>query len=292
MHYSRRRAATAVASLQPLPLLLYDRSIACPSKHQVAGSSMALAPVPTIDLSAPDVVEQVRSACRDVGFFLIKNHAVDEAVISTAWDRVRAFFNEPEALKLETRMTDDYPYGYSGLETEKAGNEGGAGAYGTSDLKESWQVCLSSALAPADDLPTPQWPREPAGFREAVTAYYRAMEALSARLLDIFAAALEVPSDFFVDKCDRHWCALRALNYPEQTTPPRPGQLVRRVRSSRRVTSIAIVSRANALSAAPLPCPRSASHHIRTTACSRSCVLTMRPVASRCIAQTGRGRRS
>lgn len=191
---------------------------------------MATAPVPTIDLDAPDVVTRVRDACEHVGFFLLRNHGVDEAVISTAWDRVRAFFDEPAALKQETPMTEAYPYGYSGLETEKAGNEGGAGAYGTSDIKESWQICLSSAAAPADGLPPPQWPRAPPGFQLALEAYYRAMEALAARLLIVFAAALELPPTFFDDKADRHWCALRALNYPEQVVPPRPGQLVRCVR--------------------------------------------------------------
>ena len=39
------------------------------------------------------------------------------------------------------------------------------------------------------------------------------------------ACALDLQEDWFADKTDRHQCALRALNYPHQDTPPLPGQL-------------------------------------------------------------------
>jgi isopenicillin N synthase-like dioxygenase len=51
------------------------------------------------------------------------------------------------------------------------------------------------------------------------------MEVLADALLRIFAIALELPEFWFRDKIDRHSSALRALNYPEQTRAPIPGQL-------------------------------------------------------------------
>jgi isopenicillin N synthase-like dioxygenase len=37
------------------------------------------------------------------------------------------------------------------------------------------------------------------------------MEGLSKTLLHIFACALSLPEDYFDDKADKHWCALRTL---------------------------------------------------------------------------------
>jgi len=179
--------------------------------------------VPTIDLTSPTVVEEVRDACNRCGFFLIKSHGVNETVISDAWRTVRDFFDKSEILKNEVAMSEAYPYGYGGMNTEKTGNER-QGAYDTSDLKESFQVCLSSAAKPAA-VPPVRWPREPTTLSVHFTSYYRAMETLAHRLLDIFAKALDLPQDFFPPLCDSHWSALRALNYPEQIHPPNPGQL-------------------------------------------------------------------
>jgi isopenicillin N synthase-like dioxygenase len=181
-------------------------------------------PVPTVDLASPNVVAELKEACEKCGFFLIKNHGVNRGVVDAAWAAVRAFFDSPLANKEAVAMDASYPYGYGGMNTEKAGNEGGASAYATGDLKESFQVCLSSAAAPAA-VPPCRWPREPAALPAAFTAYYREMEALAARLLAHFAAALALPPDFFPPLMDAHWSALRSLNYPEQLTAPNPGQL-------------------------------------------------------------------
>ena len=69
------------------------------------------------------------------------------------------------------------------------------------------------------------WPGEPAGFVEAWQAYYRAMEGLAARIMQVFAVALDLDEDFFAPFIDQPISALRALNYPEPKAPPLPGQL-------------------------------------------------------------------
>ena len=45
------------------------------------------------------VVEQVRAACRQLGFFLIKNHRVDEALIGRMYQKCRDFFDLPDTAK-------------------------------------------------------------------------------------------------------------------------------------------------------------------------------------------------
>ncbi|HEX9544109.1 MAG TPA: 2OG-Fe(II) oxygenase family protein, partial [Pyrinomonadaceae bacterium] len=51
------------------------------------------------------------------------------------------------------------------------------------------------------------------------------MSELAARLMQIFAVALNLPEDFFADKIDQHCSAMRALNYPDDVSAPLPNQL-------------------------------------------------------------------
>ncbi|MGA8444938.1 MAG: 2OG-Fe(II) oxygenase family protein, partial [Roseiarcus sp.] len=69
------------------------------------------------------------------------------------------------------------------------------------------------------------WPDAPEGFREAWSAYYAAMEDLAARIMRVFAVALELPEDFFAPFLSAPVSALRALNYPALAARPKPGQI-------------------------------------------------------------------
>jgi isopenicillin N synthase-like dioxygenase len=51
------------------------------------------------------------------------------------------------------------------------------------------------------------------------------MEDLAARIMKVFARALGLPEGFFASMIDHPVSAMRALNYPEQTIAPKPGQL-------------------------------------------------------------------
>jgi len=203
--------------------------------RRTAGVASASAPdlVPTIDIGPfrggsleerRAVAASVGKACREIGFFQVVNHGVDETTIDAAWSASKAFFDMPLAAKQSVQMAEDYPYGYSGMEEEVL-SQTIEGAETAGDLKETFNICVGSQ-APAADMIVPRWPAEaPAGYREAVTAYYRAMEGLSADLLRCFALALDLPEEYFEGCTDQHLCALRMLNYPHQTKPPRPGQL-------------------------------------------------------------------
>jgi isopenicillin N synthase-like dioxygenase len=62
-------------------------------------------------------------------------------------------------------------------------------------------------------------------FRAAVETYWSAMESLTARLNRLFALALDLPKDFFVQRSDRHATSMRINYYPVQHSAPLPGQL-------------------------------------------------------------------
>jgi isopenicillin N synthase-like dioxygenase len=60
-------------------------------------------------------------------------------------------------------------------------------------------------------------PDMPEGFAEIVRGYYRSMESLTLRLLRIFAGALNVDRDFFVEFFNHHTSVMRIINYPDQS---------------------------------------------------------------------------
>ena len=46
------------------------------------------------------VAKQIGAACENVGFFVVKNHAVPRATIGQAWATTTQFFDQPLAVKL------------------------------------------------------------------------------------------------------------------------------------------------------------------------------------------------
>lgn len=184
-------------------------------------------PLPILDLSSwregdraslTRIAAEAGAACRDVGFFYVVNHAVDDDLIAAAFDQSRRFFALPlaerQALAIE-RIGGNR--GYSGMLHEAL--DPGRGP----DMKEAFNVGLE--IAPDDpDLLSGQpfrslnaWPRLPR-FRETLLAYYDACAALGARLHRAFACDLGLRADYFDDKFDRPMATLRLLHYP---APPR-----------------------------------------------------------------------
>ncbi len=195
--------------------------------------------IPNIDLAtaaagedgAARVAAKLRSACADVGFFLISGHGVPQAVIDGCWSAARGFFDLPLDRRMAVAMPyTGYPYGYAQLLSEALSQSLGEAT--PADLKESYSIGPlgrpDRPMAPGEAefvyAETP-WPDGPQGFRTACEDYYRALGALAERLMALFARALDLPPDFFADKIDQPISALRMINYPDQPTPPESGQL-------------------------------------------------------------------
>jgi isopenicillin N synthase-like dioxygenase len=195
--------------------------------------------VPVIDLAPAgrtakrdEVARSIARACEEVGFLAIVGHGVPVSVIDDVWSMTRRFFDLPDEIKRSAVMPrPGYPYGWSPVAGESL-------AYSTGerrppDLKETFSI------GPADVTPAPAanrdaiefawapniWPAQPAGFRAALLAYYRAVSELAERLMVLFALGLGLPETFFAPTIDRAISALRLLNYPDQTAAPLPGQL-------------------------------------------------------------------
>lgn len=175
--------------------------------------------------------KEVDAICRETGFLAIKGHAVPQQTIDAIWSAARAFFDLPFDKKLSAKAPyPGYPYGYLVPQAEALAKSRNVDT--PPDLKESFN---GGPLAVPENLTDPQalafcyaatiWPSEPAGFPDSWRAYYRAMEGLAARLMRVFAVALDLPEPFFDRFVERPISALRALNYPHPTVPPLSGQL-------------------------------------------------------------------
>jgi len=203
---------------------------------------MTLMHVPVIDIApflsggASDkrrVAASVGQACRDIGFLIISGHGVDPALIARTDALSRQFFDLPLAAKLAVkRPAMDVTRGYIPIEAEAVAAS--RGEKGEADLNESFMIGPVDVDVDDPYFTRPEagkhfypnlWPEAPEGLKQTYAAYYRAMGDLARQLMRIFALALELPESFFDDKVDRHISRLRARNYPEQLTPPKPGQL-------------------------------------------------------------------
>lgn len=190
----------------------------------------ALAVVP-LQGDAKTAAARIDAALKQLGFFVVTDHGVPAAVIDRATAAAKAFFalDEGEKRRIES-AGEGSPRGYIPM-----GGENLAATLGEQrphDLREGFSMGPPRVAAErarvggtATDYRPNRWPAEPADFETAVGAYYAAMEGLTARLMRAFAAALDLPPDYFDRRFGDHNSTLRLAYYPAQTTPPAPGQL-------------------------------------------------------------------
>ena len=169
--------------------------------------------------------KEIDDICRATGFLVLHNHGVPEAVTADVWQAAAGFFAQSAADKHKVAAPyPGYPYGYLGPNAEALAKSKGEDT--PPDLKESFNggpLATPGNITDADALafcyqPT-LWPDLP-GFRPAWEAYHTAMEALAARIMVAFAAALDLPEDHFGRYISAPISALRALNYPATTQMP------------------------------------------------------------------------
>ena len=161
------------------------------------------------------VAEAVGDACRNVGFFYIRNHRVPPPLIDGADEAVRAFFDLP----IEEKMK---------LDIAKVQRHRGFVAMGAlyadptaePDLQEGYEISLELGEDDPDYLAgnimygPNLWPDCLPSFRPAVYGYFERVLDLGHLLFRAFALALQLEEDFFEDKIDKPMAQLRLIYYP------------------------------------------------------------------------------
>ena len=163
------------------------------------------------------VAEAIRSACEDIGFFIIIGHGVPDELIMRLYNISRDFFDLPNEQKARVGKTGDLLGGLMYFPIMAENLAASIGQKTPADFKES--------LDYGPGFYGDRWPSEPAGLQAVWLAYYETMGDLAAHLGRIFALAIGLPETYFVPMFDSHHSSLRVLNYPEQEEAPLPGQL-------------------------------------------------------------------
>ncbi|MEV8195644.1 2-oxoglutarate and iron-dependent oxygenase domain-containing protein, partial [Rhodococcus pyridinivorans] len=163
--------------------------------------------IPVIDLAdsfSPNLAKRkavawkIHKAARDIGFFYVANHGVDQAQLDALLEVADAFFALPMADKLEADIHNSTAYrGYEpiAVQTLDAGSR--------PDNKEGFQI--------GRDLPAEHpkvqrglvnhgpnlWPSAMPELRATLEAYRDRMAVLGQHLVRLVALSLELDEDYF-----------------------------------------------------------------------------------------------
>lgn len=211
----------------------------CSTINPMSGES-----VPVVDLAAAlagdevaraRTARQIDEACVQTGFFAITGHGIDDGLVDGVVDNARAFFHLDRAEKDRVAPPGPYDFrGYLGLDTTSLAAT--LGDETPSDLCESFNISGFDDPEVRERVTVEgyeaifrenQWPARPAHFRPAFESYYAALEDLCVRMLPLFALALDLPEDWFVDKIVDHTSLLLANWYPPVDGEICSGQLRR-----------------------------------------------------------------
>lgn len=175
--------------------------------------------IPIVDISAAratgvpvgDVARQVDRACRDVGFFAVTGHGLDDELRASVLAAAREFFALPSDVKHAVSIEHSPNHrGYSGIAAERLQPDLPA------DLKESFDIGLENAADDPDMSPLDgpnRWPNLPE-LRDLLLDYQDRAIDVAILVMRIIAVANRLPVDYF-DAChERSLAALRILRYP------------------------------------------------------------------------------
>ena len=162
------------------------------------------------------MADAIDDACRNVGFFYIKNHTLPQPLIDRAYAEAKRFFALPydEKLKIHYKKARNRVRGFIPLGELKADKDA------KEDLQEGFDYGVELAAedpdyAAGNPLHGPnQWPESLPSFREAVYAYFEASVALGRQLFRAFALALDLPENYFADKITKPLAQGRVIYYP------------------------------------------------------------------------------
>ncbi|KAG8760576.1 hypothetical protein FRC11_000206, partial [Ceratobasidium sp. 423] len=120
--------------------------------------------------SRAQVASAIREACIHVGFFYVKNHGVDEAVIKSTVGAARRFFDLSleEKMKLDVHKSPNFK-GYTPLLGENTNPENRGDLHECFDIGPEIDASTNSSMSGSN-----VWPPEDLipGFQEAVLKYY------------------------------------------------------------------------------------------------------------------------
>ncbi|XP_076926075.1 protein LATERAL BRANCHING OXIDOREDUCTASE 1-like [Bidens hawaiensis] len=165
-----------------------------------------------------NLVDQIRDACKNWGFFQVINHGVPIDSREKIQLAAKRFFDQPTDEKRQVKRGEKNPFGY--YDTEHTKN--------VRDWKEVFDFTVDApAVMPvsyeSDDEETVeydnQWPQYPPELREACEEYVKEVQKLSFKLLALIALSLNLAEDRFEPFFKDHTTFVRLNHYPPCLAP-------------------------------------------------------------------------
>ena len=163
--------------------------------------------------SLQKTVNEIRDACKNVGFFYIKNHQIPKDHLNALIPLVQEFFNLPleEKMKIHISKSDIFR-GYTPLGKE------------LTDEKYDWHECVDFGL----DLETShpeviegkqlvgpnQWPENQHNFRKVLEKHWDLMIILGRIITEGLAISLGLSKKYFSPFMSKSHSYMRISNYP------------------------------------------------------------------------------
>ncbi len=178
------------------------------------------------------VARRIGEVCEKVGFLYVANHGVSEAVIGGARNAMERFFARPEAEKRTIERKPGTMRGY--IPTMPFGTnrpDAPPTIYEGFNLGEDAPSDDPDIAATGGLYGSNVWPEVPGDFRDAITAYWNGVNAVSKRLLGAFALALGQEEDRLSRLFTKQLTNISLLHYharPEMIDAPQDDTVTHR----------------------------------------------------------------
>ncbi|KAN0036027.1 hypothetical protein ACTA71_005327 [Dictyostelium dimigraforme] len=162
--------------------------------------------LPIIDISLltkdengkKQIAKEINKACKEHGFFYIKNHGVEQSLIDQLHCVIKKFFSLPVETKMKWKM------GLTNREWLGFFKVGQEITYGQVDWKEGWYVSneMEGDINPIHNVPLyPTQEQEEQyqiqGFKSTIHSYIEKLTELSQQLMEAISLSLNLPQDYF-----------------------------------------------------------------------------------------------
>ena len=157
--------------------------------------------------------DEIRDACKNVGFFYIKNHQIPQSHLDSVIPSIQHFFNLSlhEKMKIHISKSDNFR-GYTPLGKELTNN------------KYDWHECVDFGLdlKPNDpevisgkQLAGPnQWPENQRNFKKTLEKHWNLMIILGRMITQGLAISLGLSKNYFAPFMNKSHSYMRITNYP------------------------------------------------------------------------------
>lgn len=190
--------------------------------------------IPVVDLadfhgteSKSRFIQALGKAFEEVGFVAVRNHRLDDELVTALYRECRSFFELPDDVKKKYEIEGlAGQRGYTGKGKEHAKGRN------TGDLKEFYHIGQEIHGDPiAPRYPENIWPAEVEEFKTYTLEAYRKLEETGRDLLKAIAVFLELPEEYFEKDVRNGNSILRAIHYyPIENPDEVPADAVRAAR--------------------------------------------------------------